>query len=216
MRLMLAMSCLQGRPMGSAFAELLALAPDGVQLTPGNAPTVGFAAVARGAPTRTHHGFSFAAMRAPVWADGALQGAWDSVHPPKGGREDWAPPEGLETAIEIMYPGEPLGDGASVARAMDAGVALAVDVSHVFIQRTQGAMSGAVWRRLQDYPRVAEIHVSANDGARDRHAPLAPDTFGLDWARARGADGPPLILESYFHKLTEDERRRQLAIVRGP
>lgn len=50
--------------MRSAFDELAALGV-GVQLTPGNEPTVGFAEhVKAGAvPVRTHHGFSFKAHR---------------------------------------------------------------------------------------------------------------------------------------------------------
>lgn len=42
MQLYLALSCLQGRPMQSAFDELTELQPAGIQLTPGNAPTYGF------------------------------------------------------------------------------------------------------------------------------------------------------------------------------
>ena len=40
--LMLALSCLQGRPMQAAAEDLLGLDPDGLQLTPGNVPTPGF------------------------------------------------------------------------------------------------------------------------------------------------------------------------------
>ena len=40
--LYLAMSCLQDLPMQRATEELLRLEVDGIQLTPGNAPTRGF------------------------------------------------------------------------------------------------------------------------------------------------------------------------------
>lgn len=115
-----------------------------------------------------------------------------------------------------MYPGCPLGDGAALDAAMQAGVRLAVDVSHIFIQREQGVMGERTWAKLQDYALVDEIHVSANDGRRDRHAPLTADAFGLDWARRRAREASaPVILECYMHKLTDAERRRQIEIVRG-
>lgn len=51
--LLVAMSCLHGRPMVAAFDELAALGA-ALQLTPGNQPTPGFAAhvAASGVPTR--------------------------------------------------------------------------------------------------------------------------------------------------------------------
>jgi sugar phosphate isomerase/epimerase len=218
MRLFLAMSCLQGRPMREAFDELAALGADGIQLTPGNAPTRGFEEHVRqsGVATRTHHGFAPEVMRQEVWSETLqLTRAWHSVHPPRKVCDDWLPASGAEVCLETMYPGHPLGAGDALAAAMDAGVRLAVDVSHIFIQREQGVLSDSVWRRLQDYEYVDEIHVSANDGRRDRHAPLCGDTFGLEWARARSAQtGTPVMLECYMHKLSDDERRRQIEIVR--
>ena len=73
--LYLAMSCLQGRPMSAAALDLLALGPDGLQLTPGNAPTPGFLdTLARdGVASRTHHGFHPEAMKQRVW-DGRKPG----------------------------------------------------------------------------------------------------------------------------------------------
>lgn len=202
--LYLALSCLQGRPMARAYAELSALA-DGVQLTPGCQPTPGFAPTG---PVRTHHGYTPTAFRIrDVWgADGACLVDSDSVHPPAaGGRYSDAP------ILETMYPGYELGDGDALDAAMDRGARLAVDVSHLFIQRTQGVLSDRTLARVLDYERVEEIHVSANDGARDLHAPLRADSFGLDWARQRGV---PVVLECYFHKLDADARRRQIELVR--
>ena len=217
----LALSCLQGRPMQTAFDTLAPLA-DGIQLTPGNVPTPGFALhVARsGVPIRTHHGFAWTTRLRPVWPDdGACLTAAMSVHPPEGDTSIWeermATDHALWPLVEVMYPGEALGDDAAVTRAMDLGVRLAVDISHMHIQRTQGAMSDATWRRLMDYPHIGEVHVSANDGRSDAHRPVTPETFGLDWAKAKSKQGVPLVLECYMHRLDEDARRRQIDIVRG-
>ncbi len=219
MELYLALSCLQGRPMHWAFDELVALGPDGIQLTPGNAPTVGFMdhVAGSGVSTKTHQGFTPRAIRQEVWQDEqTLAGRWDSVHPPRQASSDWTPNLQLkDQIIEIMYPGRALGTGEAVEMAMASGQNLAVDVSHIFIQLTQGTMSERTWQKLQDYDRIAEVHVSANAGDRDAHAPVRQNTFGLDWARKKGADGTPVVLESYFHKVEDDDRRRQMDFVRG-
>jgi sugar phosphate isomerase/epimerase len=211
----LALSCLQGRPMSMAFDSLRKLGPMGIQLTPGNLVTEDFEQqVARsGLAVRTHHGFSFTSRKTAVWGeDGRCLVDSQSVHPDKRG----LPAEPLSgPALETMYPGESLGTGEELERAMREGRRLAVDVSHVYIQTCQGVISAQTWRRLMDYERIVEVHVSANDGRSDSHRPIGPDTFGLDWAKAKGAAGTPVILESYFHKLDEDQRRRQLDRLRG-
>lgn len=212
--LFLATSCLQGRPLDRACAELAAL-DVGLQLAPGNHPTPGHAPTV---PTRTHHGFSFTLRRVDVWdaAGRCLVGA-DSVHPPRvlaDPVEAWLERGGFPV-LETMYAGHVLGTGAELDAAMDRGVSLAVDVSHVFLQRAAGTITEATWRRLADYDRVAEVHVSANDGRSDAHRPLAEDTFGLGWARARLRAGTPTVLECYMHRLDERARRRQIALVRG-
>ena len=92
--------------------------------------------------------------------------------------------------LETMYPGYALGDGAALEDAMARRLRLAVDVSHLLMQREQGCLSAATLARVLDYDRIAEIHVSANDGRRDLHAPLAADTFGLAWA-ARASPSSP-------------------------
>ena len=133
------------------------------------------------------------------------------MHPPRAG--DYIAPE--NTALEVMYPGYRLGSGAEVEDAMARRLPLAVDVSHVFIQLHAGAMTAAIWQRLANYDRIAEVHVSANRGVADSHDPIGPSTFGLDWARARLAAGAPVVLESYFHRLRRDERLRQIELVRA-
>jgi hypothetical protein len=221
--LFLAMSCLQGRPMQAAFDELRRLA-DGVQLTPGNVPSADFRGhVQAGAtPVRTHHGFSFVARRREVWSDdGACRVAAESVHPPTSdhaaAREFLArlPQLPARVVLETMYPGYCLGDDASLAQAMALQRPLAVDVSHVYLALVAGTMTTGTWARLRDYEHIVEVHLSANDGRSDAHRPLTRDSFGLDWARAKGRAGTPLVLECYFHRLDDDERRRQVALARG-
>ena len=114
-----------------------------------------------------------------------------------------------------MYPGYLLGCGEDLARAMALRLDLVVDVSHLFIQRAQGVLPPDVERRLLDYDRVTEIHVSANDGSRDQHRPLASDSFGLAWAHERARAGTPIVLEAYLHRLDADDRRHQVALARG-
>jgi hypothetical protein len=212
----LALSCLQGRPMASALASLLELRPDGVQLTPGNQPTRGFADAVRGLNVRTHHGFHFEQWKQRVWNDDgscAVQSA--SVHPPvRSALPDWAPCEGLPV-LETMYPGSALGRGAELDHAMSLGLPLAVDVSHVFMQFHAGVIGEATWKRLQDYEHVAEVHVSRNDGRSDQHLSLTAATFGLEWAREKLKAGTPVILESYFHRASDDSRRAQCALFDG-
>lgn len=221
--LFVALSCLQGRPMNSAFDELARLGV-AIQLTPGNFVTRDFRAhVERSnVATRAHHGFAWEARRAETWSDeGACVVASESVHPPMLDRpsahtwRSWFEAAPVRPILEVMYSGYALGTGDEVERAMADGVALAVDISHAFIQRTQGTMTGATWRRLCDYDRIAEVHVSANAGEHDSHRPLCDATFGLAWARDKLAAGTPTVLECYMHKLSDGERRRQLDLVRG-
>ena len=217
--LYVALSSLQGRAMAAAFDELAALGT-GIQLTPGNHPTPGFQAhvAASGVAVRRHHGFSFDARRRDTWRDGACVTDAESVHPPEAGGpwRAWYESQPARPVLEIMYPGFELGTGPEIEDAMTAGLPLAVDISHVHIQRTQSAMSERTWRRLQDYSRIAEVHVSANDGRHDTHQPLRRDSFGLPWARERLALGDPVVLECYMHRLSEGERRAQLDVLQGP
>jgi hypothetical protein len=213
--LFVALSALQGRPMQRAFDEIAALEV-GIQLTPGNIPTPGFGDhVSRsGVVTRRHHGFTFDARKTATWAaSGACLVTSESVHPPEDGEctGDWRA-QALPI-VEVMYPGYALGCGAEVEGAMADGLVLAVDISHVHIQRAQGAMDDRVWRRLANYDRIAEVHVSANAGRHDTHDPLHADSFGLAWARERRAE-VPVVLECYMHRLSDGERRRQIDLVR--
>ena len=200
--------------MDRAYAELAALpGVDGIQLTPGCQPTPGFAPQGT---TRTHHGFTPRAFRTrTVWAnDGACLVASDSVHPPRA--DSPAATRFLDhptPILETMYPGYALATGAALEDAMRRGCRLAVDVSHLFMQREQGCLDDRTLARVLDYDRIAEIHVSANDGRRDLHAPLGAASFGLAWARARLPE-LPVILECYLHQLTHAQRLAQIDLVR--
>jgi sugar phosphate isomerase/epimerase len=212
--------------MQAAAEDLLGLAPEGLQLTPGNAPTPGFEdwLATRRVTTRTHHGFHWRALRQPVWSPEAeCLVASDSVHPPRARQGEpvarWR--EKAEAGafqgrtLETMYPGYVLGTGEELEWAMDLGLRLAVDVSHLHIQQTAGVLAERTWRRLREYAHIDELHVSVSDGQRDVHRPLDADTFGLGWVRERLAAGSPVILECYMHRLSERERHQQMAVLRG-
>jgi hypothetical protein len=218
--LVVALSCLQGRPMRAAFDELLPLA-DGVQLTPGNVPTPGFAE--RAAGSLVHHGFAFDRRRTAVWGARAKPLVTKrSVHAPEASEASFAELQAAvdeiraaELVLETMYPGFSLGSGDELAWAMAARLPLAVDISHLAIQRAAAALGDAALAEICDYDRIAEIHVSQSDGVHDRHAPLSASTFGLEWARERQRAGTPIVLECYMHRLSPDERRRQIELVRS-
>jgi hypothetical protein len=218
--------------MATAFDELRTIVGvDGIQLTPGNHPTLRFSDHITSTPTRRHHGFDLRLRRRDVWsADGRCLVDAESVHPPEatsaaareitasGGVTRWLQRwtrEAQRPLLETMYPGYLLGSGDEIEVAMDLGVPLAVDVSHVFMQLRQRAMSEATWWKLADYALVQEVHVSANDGARDAHAPLMDQSFGLDWVRQRLQAGVPVVLECYMHRLSASARAHQVKLVLG-
>jgi hypothetical protein len=196
--------------MNDAAETLVALAPGrvGLQLTPGCAPSP----ISVTCPVRTHHGFTHRALRAQVWEDGALVWRGDSVHPPLQRQvpDDWRPP--ADVVLETMYPGyAAVANGDQIVAAMDEGRWLAVDVAHLDIQRYHGILAPSVQRRLLEYERVAEVHVSTSHEHRDTHARLTTSSWGIEWARARLAAGTPVILECYLHKLSHEERLEQVA-----
>lgn len=210
--LYLALSCFQGRRMSDAAETLLALAPGrvGLQLTAGCAPS----SINVACPLRTHHGFTYRALRAPVWDGGSLVWHGDSMHPPlqRQAPDGWQPPE--DVVLETMYPGyAALANGDQIAAAMDAGRWLAVDVAHLGMQMYHGILTQSVLHRLLDYERIAEVHVSTSKEHRDTHAKLSTSTWGIEWARARLAAGTPVILECYMHKLSHEERLEQIAFL---
>lgn len=206
--------------MQAAATELLSLSVSGLQLTPGNAPTVDFLSwlELQGVLYRRHHGFCMEAMRQRVWDEqGHLLSDDDSVHPPKLNtvpRSAWQAildrAQEPQPLYETMYPGYHLGSGQEIEDAMAAGLRLAVDVSHIHMQLHQNTMTQKTWLKLQNYPFIGEVHISHNNGDRDQHLPLEADSFGLDWARERMDAGTPIVLESYFHKLDDSQRRKQL------
>jgi len=218
--LLLALSCLQGRPQQQAAEDLLVLGADGLQLTPGCAPSPAFSAWVdwRGVPVRSHDGFAWQTLRRPVWsAGGSLVATSTSVHPPTvaSGVSGWLDGAlAAGAAVEVMYGGWQLADGPSVSAALDAGLPLAVDVSHLALDSSREVLPDVVRRRLLASEAVVEVHVSHNDGKADRHWPLQADTWGLHWARERAAAGTPVVLESYLHRLVPTERQDVVELVR--
>ncbi|MEM7594010.1 MAG: hypothetical protein AAF383_21300 [Cyanobacteria bacterium P01_A01_bin.83] len=220
--LYLALSCLQGRLMQSAAQELLDLKIQGLQLTPGLFPTNDFKSWLARKKTNylTHHGFSWYKYNTSVWnktADCLV--ASNSIHPPKSN----SPPGKIwkqkaedgdyqDFILETMYPEYHLGNSKDLIWAMDNQFRLAVDVSHIYIQLQSGSLSDAVWRRLQQYEHIKELHLSSNNGRVDIHQPLTKNTFGLDWAKERSRDGIPVVLECYMHRLSDSERLEQIKI----
>lgn len=222
MRLFLALSCFQTRPMQRAWDDLVKLEPDGIQLTPGCVPSFQFQKTVEHAQLLVmfHQGFTYDAYRSR---------AWPPPYPTFFGRESGHPPyrkdqdfdTWLKFAVtrpdityETMWGPYLLSKDREFQAAMDAKLRLAVDVSHLYIQLNNGQLSKPVLAKLQNYEYVDEIHVSANSGKSDSHLPLKLDTFGLDWAKERGSDGTPVVLESYFHKLSIDEQNQQLEFLR--
>jgi hypothetical protein len=208
--LYLALSCFQGRRMSDAAETLFALAPGrvGLQLTAGCAPSP----IDVTCSTRTHHGFTYRALRARVWDGGTLVWHGDSLHPPlqRQVHDGWKPPD--DVVLETMYPGyAALANGDQIAAAMDEGRWLAADVAHLDIQMYHGILTKPVLNRLLSYERIAEVHVSTSHEHRDTHARLSTPTWGIEWARSHLAAGTPVILECYMHKLSHEERLEQIA-----
>lgn len=222
--LLLATSCLQGQPLARAALALLALRPDGLQLCPGNHPSPGLEALLRqlDAPIRYHHGFAWDAYRQPVWDKHGLPlvpTSARSLHPPQD-----PPPEGARAwlaraaaegwVLEVMPPGWILSDDRDIRDAIELGVRLAVDISHLHILQTQGRLSAQTLRLLLEADTIDEVHVSESDGRLDLHRSFSETTPWLGWAQARARDGVPLVVECYLHRYTRDERRRMLEVVR--
>ncbi len=213
------MSCFQGRTQQAAWDALALLRGTdvGVQLTPGNLPSEGFRerVAASGVPVRRHHGFAWSHYRRAVWRDGqpAFSDPGRSVHPPSDGdlHAIVAASLAADWALETMYPGELLGTGAQLREAMELGARLAVDVSHLWIQRSAGVLGDADLAALLDYDGIVEVHVSDNDGRADQHRLPTAESFLVDWAVRTCAERQlPLIWESYLHRVPPDAALRTL------
>jgi hypothetical protein len=214
-RVAAALSCFQGELSTTAAANLLDLGFAALQLTPGCVPQKELNDVIAGVVTTTHHGWSPRAMRRSVWQDGNLVTDADSIHPPLARDADsfWKLDPATLPIIEVMYPSYTLGTGREVRRAMESGMKLAVDLSHLWIQLHSGACTDSDVDALLAYDHIAEIHVSHNDGTRDSHSPLTLDSYGLGWAAER--TDVPVVFEGYLHRLTDQQRREQVELLRS-
>lgn len=213
--LYLAMSCFQRRPQLMAYEDLIALSPDGVQLTPGNLPSSGFKEQIK-VPYRFHHGFAWDKPKRNVYDGDNMPidiGKDHSIHPPqKGHFATWIEQVG-DYILETMYPGYLLGNGEEIEIAMSLGKRLAVDISHVFIMKTQGVISDSTINKLFDYEKIEEIHVSHNEGRFDSHLSIGNNTPYLNWAKSRL--NLNVVYEGYMHKLSLDERLKQVDFIRS-
>ena len=231
--LFLAMSAFQGRTQRDAWNALVRHEPDGIQLTPGNHPCAGFhatVAATRELKVRLHHGFCWYHYRRNVYSADCRPiniGRDHSIHPPRTGPCPPPPKPPTSTLdrflpiaraedllVETMYPGYVLGTGEELEAAMEAYLRFAVDISHLEIQRYQGVLSAQTLRRVLDYDRIEEVHVSTSVRGKDVHRALTEDTPMLDWARAR-TGRCPVVLEAYWHRLSFDAQRRQLDLLRS-
>lgn len=220
----LALSCLQGRPAFAAAKELLSISPGnlGLQLTPGCGPSEGDI-FGLGCPLRTHAGYIPDALRARVWTKkGEIMWKGDSIHPPleKDLEEPskWNEQVLAQNVVETMYPGYAwLNNGDSIERAMASGFRLAVDISHLAILERREMLSKRQCKKIFDYDRIDEIHVSRNTGFKDSHMPLSLDgsDFGFEWAKQRLAAGTVVVYEAYLHRIEPDYRKRQVDLMLG-
>ncbi len=78
-----------------------------------------------------------------------------------------------------------------------------------------GNFQQSTWQKLQNYPDIGELHISANHGKGDIHQPITNETFGLDWIRDRtsGDRDLPVVLECYMHNLSSLERQEQVGLI---
>lgn len=202
-----------------AYLQLMSLGVDGIQLTPGNKPD--------GLDVLTlpnvsyHHGFTFRSKRQKVWdTDGTCLVENQTVHPPDFIKEavnkyTWFNyiNEHPEIVLETMYPARgsdyPLSDSNSLNWAMDNNRPLAVDISHLKIQKE---LDNKTLNRLLNYDNIREIHVSDNNGQHDSHIAICDNTYLLSWAKER----PEVkVLECYMHRMSEQEREKQICILRS-
>lgn len=212
------MSCFQGRPQNNALSNLLALNPDGIQLTPGNHPTSGFKE-SLNLPYRFHHGFSWNKYRRDIY-DGAGKLIIDisyqhSIHPPKNdvgvSFNQWISTT-EDYLLEIMYPGYFLGNGQEIEQAMDLNKRLALDISHLYIQQCQEVISKKLIDKLLCYHNIQEIHVSHNNGINDTHQPINTNTPFISIIQKKSI---PIVYESYLHKSDLLTRHQQIDLLRN-
>lgn len=206
--------------MLSSAIDLLKLNPYGLQLTPGNIPSKNFENWLNQNKIKFiyHHGFSWFALKQKVWDEnGKCLVNSDSIHPPEKNTldtEKWykiLEDNDLPT-LETMYPNYFLGSGSEIEMAMSLKIKLAVDISHIYIQKYNNLISDKVWKKLQNYENIKEIHVSSNLGKFDSHFEISKKSYELNWAIERSKD-IPIILECYMHKLSENDRLKQIKLL---
>lgn len=115
---------------------------------------------------------------------------------------------GVTLGVETMYamppysPSQNLLDNAEDVERFCAdapGIKLVLDLAHLNIW-PQNHLEEKL--RLLKLPpqKLLEIHLSDNDGHRDIHSPITPETWWLLWTEIFPA-GVPLVLESRMNRL---------------
>lgn len=216
--LFIALSSLQARSQISAYNDIILLSPDGIQLTPGNFPSLNFKNEIK-APYAKHHGFCWDKRKTNVYDENLKPINIDynhSIHPPKENLnvnfEYWLENVG-DYIFECMYPGYWLGSGDQIEKAINLGKRLAVDISHLHIIVNHNLISKFQLNKLLNYDKISEIHISQNNGKYDTHNLITKDAPFLNWVSSR--KDLLWVYESYLHKLSLDERLEQIEIVRN-
>lgn len=218
--LFLALSCLQGPAWHQerAAETLLGLGRvDGLQLTPGNPGGWSREPWFRW-NRHMGHGWDRPIERVygpgdePKWRHG-------SIH----ARANWRTlaERGDGLVLECMYPGakEPAGfiTTEDYAWAVQNSVPVALDLSHASIAIARGVLTEEAVMDLLARGDVREVHLSYNDGRADQHRPVpaAYPWLGAAEAWAKAHPDRPVVLECYMHRLSDDQRRDQVARLEG-
>ena len=125
---------------------------------------------------------------------------------------------GITLGVETMYP-TMKGSGhyylLDSRRGIDCfcqdmpGVRLVVDLAHLNIWvGDENEKLGL----LNDESRILEVHISDNDGQRDLHSRITPNTWWMAW-RDRIPKQVPWVLESRMNRWSADSLRREIAQV---
>lgn len=126
----------------------------------------------------------------------------------------------IKLATETMYPSSNstrwvLDNEADILRflAEDLPVGIVADAAHVKIGVTKGTMTKALLRTLLEHSKLAEIHLSDNDGLKDIHQALSmPAEWFLPLIQQYKSKAP-LVYEGRMNGWTLAEVREHLASV---
>jgi len=196
----LPLSSLQGRAMAAAFDELAAL-----ELASSSRPqSIRLPASRRMSPPPGRHPPTMDSHSTPAvvrLAGRSLRGPMPSrcIRPRSGAPwRAWTRCRPRHRSRDHVPPAASSGRG-EIKDAMAAALPLAVDISHVYIQRAQGAMSERTWHRPAGLSTHRPRCTSRRTTPRDSHQPLAATASawrGLASARHRRSRGVRMLFAS--------------------